>query len=76
MRGLGYPPGWLEEARLQHSGITLFNSEGVADDPGVEQGEIICDSDRDQYDMKKIFDYPGFNVAPVPGTLDVSKKQH
>jgi zinc finger CCHC domain-containing protein 8 len=26
MRLLGYPPGWLEEARISHSGITMFDS--------------------------------------------------
>lgn len=27
MRVLGYPPAWLEEAKVQSSGITLFNSD-------------------------------------------------
>lgn len=26
MRLLGYPPGWLEEARISHSGIRLFDA--------------------------------------------------
>lgn len=74
MRLLGYPPGWLEEARLQHSGLTLFNSDGMAEaDPNDEEGEIIRNEDRDQYDLKKIYDFPGFNVPPPPGTIDVSK---
>nr|XP_012147321.1 PREDICTED: zinc finger CCHC domain-containing protein 8 homolog isoform X1 [Megachile rotundata] len=70
MRELGYPPGWLEEARLQHSGLSLFNSDGVPeDDPNDEPGEII-EGDRDQYDIRKIYDFPGFNVPPPPGTHD------
>ena len=28
MRLLGYPPGWLEEAKVSHSGITLYDSQG------------------------------------------------
>lgn len=73
MRMLGYPPGWLEEARLQHSGLTLFNSDGVAEaDPNDEPGEILEEGDRDQYDFKKIYDFPGFNVPPPPDTRDVS----
>lgn len=73
MRLLGYPPGWLEEARLQHSGISLFNSDGIAEsDINEEEGEIITDINRDQYDTKKIYDFPGFNVTPPPGTIDVS----
>lgn len=33
MRSLGYPPGWVEDAKVSHSGLSLFNSEG--------QGELI-----------------------------------
>lgn len=73
MRMLGYPPGWLEEARLQHSGISLFNSDGIAEgDPCTEEGEVAVDVKKDLYDVKKIYDFPGFNVLPPPGTLDVS----
>lgn len=75
MRLLGYPPGWLEEARLQHSGLSLFNSDGIAEtDPNEEEGEIITDVDRDQYDIKKIYDFPGFNVPSPPGSIDDSHK--
>lgn len=28
MHLLGYPPGWLEEAKVVHSGITLFDGKG------------------------------------------------
>ncbi|KZC13326.1 PREDICTED: zinc finger CCHC domain-containing protein 8 homolog isoform X2 [Dufourea novaeangliae] len=71
MRLFGYPPGWLQEAHLQHSGISLFNSDGVAeDDPHAEPGEVIAPEDRDQYDIKKIYDFPGFNTPPPPGTRD------
>ncbi|XP_015594059.1 zinc finger CCHC domain-containing protein 8 homolog isoform X2 [Cephus cinctus] len=74
MRILGYPPGWLEEARLQHSGITLFNSDGTVEaDPNEDEGEIIAEGDKDQFDVKKIYDYPGFNVPPPPGTREEYK---
>ncbi|XP_017886151.2 zinc finger CCHC domain-containing protein 8 homolog isoform X1 [Ceratina calcarata] len=74
MRRLGYPPGWLEEARLQHSGLALFNSDGVAEeDSDAEPGAIIEDGDKDQFDIKKIFDFPGFNVPAPPGTRDVEE---
>ncbi|KYN07477.1 Zinc finger CCHC domain-containing protein 8 like protein [Cyphomyrmex costatus] len=73
MRLLGYPPGWLEEARLQHSGLSLFNSDGIAEsDTHKEEGEIIINRDKDKYDIKKIYDFPGFNVPPSPGTADES----
>ncbi|XP_011873992.1 PREDICTED: zinc finger CCHC domain-containing protein 8 homolog isoform X2 [Vollenhovia emeryi] len=75
MRLLGYPPGWLEEARLQHSGLSLFISGGADEsDINKEDGEIITSADRDQYDLKKIYDFPGFNVLPPPGTEDDSRK--
>lgn len=75
MRSLGYPPGWLEEVCLQPSGLSLFNSDGIAEtDPNDEsqEREITIDINRDQYDIKKIYDFPGFNVPPPPGTIDVS----
>lgn len=28
MRRLGYPPGWMQEAKISHSGISLFDSLG------------------------------------------------
>ncbi|XP_050473260.1 zinc finger CCHC domain-containing protein 8 homolog isoform X2 [Bombus huntii] len=75
MRKLGYPPGWLEEARLQHSGLSLFNSDGIAEeDPNDEPGHIVEERDRDQYDIKKIYDFPGFNVPAPPGTWDEDGK--
>lgn len=27
MRMLGYPPGWLEQAKVSGSGLTMFDSE-------------------------------------------------
>ncbi|XP_012277891.1 zinc finger CCHC domain-containing protein 8 homolog [Orussus abietinus] len=75
MRKLGYPPGWLEEARLQHSGITLFSSDGsIVADPSAEPGEILEKEDMDRFDVKKIHDFPGFNVPPPPGTLDEHRR--
>ncbi|CAB3235029.1 unnamed protein product [Arctia plantaginis] len=67
MRLLGYPPGWLEEARISHSGIAMFDSSGnailEADD---EEGEFIEPGSKDKFDIKKILDFPGFNVLPSP----------
>ncbi|XP_016947342.1 zinc finger CCHC domain-containing protein 8 homolog [Drosophila biarmipes] len=61
LRVLGYPPAWLEEAKVQSSGIALFNADGSevikSDD---EDGE----SDTFKYDINKIVEYPGFNVQP------------
>uniref|UniRef100_A0A0C9PS02 CG4622_0 protein n=1 Tax=Fopius arisanus TaxID=64838 RepID=A0A0C9PS02_9HYME len=71
MRILGYPPGWLEDARLQHSGINLYNSEGMREtEPDEEQGEIFTPESRDKYDIRKVHDFPGFNIPAPPGILD------
>ncbi|KAI5720490.1 hypothetical protein M8J77_007427 [Diaphorina citri] len=72
MRLVGYPPAWLEEAKVKHSGITVFDSSGQAlADPEDEDGEI--EVDRCKYDMKKIIEFPGFNVRPPKGTLNESE---
>lgn len=71
MRSLGYPPGWLEEVCLQPSGLSLFNSDGIAETNTNESREITIDINKDQYDIKKIYDFPGFNVPPPRGTIDV-----
>ncbi|XP_032306226.1 zinc finger CCHC domain-containing protein 8 homolog [Drosophila ananassae] len=61
MRVLGYPPAWLEEARVQSSGIALFNADGTeVSKSDEEEGE----SDAFKYDINKIVEYPGFNVDP------------
>lgn len=63
MRLLGYPQAWLEEAKIENSGISLFDSKGKRVlDSDEDEGEV--DAVKDQYDLKKIFDYPGFNVVP------------
>ncbi|PNF14230.1 hypothetical protein B7P43_G12205, partial [Cryptotermes secundus] len=71
MRLLGYPPGWMEEARISHSGLTLYDSQGkeVAE-PYAEEGEIFAEGSRDKYDINKIISYPGFNVPYSPDTID------
>ncbi|KAM8714288.1 hypothetical protein ACLKA7_014423 [Drosophila subpalustris] len=67
MRVLGYPPAWLEEAKVQSSGITLFNADGTeVQGPEEEEGE----SDSFKYDVNKIIDFPGFNAQPGPKFYD------
>lgn len=71
MRILGYPPGWLEEAKIFHSGITMFDSKGRAvTESDDEEGEI--DMDKVKYDEKKIISFPGFNEPLPDGFFDVS----
>uniref|UniRef100_A0A3B3B6E1 Zinc finger CCHC domain-containing protein 8 n=1 Tax=Oryzias melastigma TaxID=30732 RepID=A0A3B3B6E1_ORYME len=46
MRQLGYPPGWLKEAEMENSGLSLYD--------GKDQ--------TISYDVSKLVDFPGFNV--------------
>ena len=63
MRSLGYPPGWLKMAEINHSNITLFVGQDQAlPDAGDEDGEIADSDQKKQYDVSKLQDWPGFNV--------------
>lgn len=75
MRVVGYPPGWVEAARVSHSGLSLFDSDGqeVAD-PQDEDGEIVIEGGRDKYDIRKIVEYPGFNCPCGPDIIDESDR--
>uniref|UniRef100_A0A182PML4 PSP proline-rich domain-containing protein n=1 Tax=Anopheles epiroticus TaxID=199890 RepID=A0A182PML4_9DIPT len=72
MRLFGYPPGWLEDAKITHSGLQLFGSNGDAVQHSDESdGEV--DNARMKYDVRKIIEYPGFNEPPPEGLFDDSK---
>uniref|UniRef100_A0A3B3Z978 Zinc finger CCHC domain-containing protein 8 n=1 Tax=Periophthalmus magnuspinnatus TaxID=409849 RepID=A0A3B3Z978_9GOBI len=64
MRQLGYPPGWLKEAEMEHSGLALYD---VSND-----GSSTEDPLRVSYDVSKLVDFPGFNVATPHKMKDVS----
>ncbi|CAH1645895.1 unnamed protein product [Spodoptera littoralis] len=75
MRLLGYPPGWLEEARISHSGISMFDSMGNAiQDPEEEEGEVAEPGSKDKFDIKKILDFPGFNVPASSRYIEESQQ--
>lgn len=64
MRQLGYPPGWLKEAEMENSGLTLY-------DGNVSNDGNTMDSTNSQnisYDVSKLVDFPGFNV-PAPNKM-------
>nr|XP_033810128.1 zinc finger CCHC domain-containing protein 8 isoform X2 [Geotrypetes seraphini] len=71
MRQLGYPPGWLKEAELENSGLSLYDgdekdtSDGELEDeePG---GKARCVT----YDISKLVNYPGFNISAPRGIAD------
>ncbi|KAM6193684.1 zinc finger CCHC domain-containing protein 8 isoform 2-T2 [Sarcoramphus papa] len=66
MRQLGYPPGWLKEAEMEHSGLALYDGK---DDGGTED-EGSCQPKRTTYDVSKLINYPGFNISTPSGIPD------
>ncbi|CAM1301366.1 ZCCHC8 (predicted), partial [Pycnogonum litorale] len=64
MRIIGYPPGWLEDAKIQDD-IKLYGGDG-----NDEVYDTPRSPDLVTYDGSKIVDYPGFNVLPESGVFD------
>lgn len=68
MRLFGYPPAWVEEAKVHHSGLSLFVEKDKRQlQPGEDDREV---DNSFKYDVQKIFDFPGFNVAPEHPYMD------
>lgn len=65
MRRLGYPPGWLEEAKYFYSNLDLFDAEGNT----VRQNMLRKDQGLNP---EKIIEYPGFNTSMDKYIKDVS----
>lgn len=63
MRVCGYPPGWMEDARVTHSNISLFDIDGK---------ELINKNNVISFDPKKVIEYPGFNIPMEKEVKDVS----
>ncbi|KAK0138143.1 Zinc finger CCHC domain-containing protein 8 [Merluccius polli] len=63
MRQLGYPPGWLREAEMENSGLALYDGK---DGETTEQ----TNGQKITYDVSKLVDFPGFNVAASPKMKD------
>ncbi|NWQ59390.1 ZCHC8 protein, partial [Neopipo cinnamomea] len=60
MRQLGYPPGWLKEAEMEHSGLALYDGKGEERDA---EDEDSPQQKRITYDVSKLVNYPGFNIS-------------
>ncbi|KAL3268843.1 hypothetical protein HHI36_007934 [Cryptolaemus montrouzieri] len=67
MRELGYPPGWMEDAKFVGSSLSMFNINGgkVKRDKGVKKKGL---------DPTKIIAYPGFNAPMQKGFSDDYRK--
>ncbi|XP_071428207.1 zinc finger CCHC domain-containing protein 8 isoform X2 [Pithys albifrons albifrons] len=66
MRQLGYPPGWLKEAEMEHSGLALYDGRGN----GEAEDEASPRHKRITYDVSKLVNYPGFNISTPSGIPD------
>ncbi|KFP72707.1 Zinc finger CCHC domain-containing protein 8, partial [Acanthisitta chloris] len=66
MRQLGYPPGWLKEAEMEHSGLALYDGRG----DGAAEDEASHQPKRVTYDVSKLVNYPGFNTSTPSGIPD------
>jgi len=63
MRELGYPPGWVEEAKVSHSGLTMFVSDG--------QGKLILCFRGGEFNLKLLtFFFFSFLEAKDPDLED------
>ncbi|KAJ7419326.1 zinc finger CCHC domain-containing protein 8 isoform X2 [Willisornis vidua] len=72
MRQLGYPPGWLKEAEMEHSGLALYDGRGN----GEAEDEASPPHKRITYDVSKLVNYPGFNISTPSGIPDPSPKSN
>ncbi|XP_018412493.1 PREDICTED: zinc finger CCHC domain-containing protein 8 [Nanorana parkeri] len=68
MRQLGYPPGWLKDAELENSGLSLYDGRDTSDGEIEEDPE--AQSKSVSYDLSKLISFPGFNTPPLSGVAD------
>lgn len=72
MRLFGYPPAWIEEAKIQSSGLSLFVEKDKKQlESDEDEGEIDDVNRKYKYDVQKIFEFPGFNVQPKNKYVDL-----
>ncbi|XP_026816970.1 zinc finger CCHC domain-containing protein 8 homolog [Rhopalosiphum maidis] len=73
MREHGYPSGWLEEAREEYSGISIYTKPNECLPlPGRENG--INDYFHCNINERKLHEFPGFNAPCPPDVIDEGKK--
>lgn len=62
MRRCGYPPGWIEDAQVTHSNISLYDIDGK---------ESSVKNNKSSIDPNRVIEYPGFNMPLDKGIKDV-----
>jgi len=75
MRLFGYPPGWLHEAKQVESGVSIYGKGGKATlttGDQLEDGELAeaINSEKSEYDVNRIVEYPGFTIPTPLGIID------
>ncbi|CAI9535129.1 unnamed protein product [Staurois parvus] len=68
MRQLGYPPGWLKDASLENSGLSLYDGKDTSD--GEIEEDPAAQSKSLSYDVSKLISFPGFNTPSLSGVAD------
>lgn len=72
MRMFGYPPAWIEESKIHHSGLSLFVEKDKRQlQPAEDDGEM--ENNNFKYDIQKIYDYPGFNTQAGKSFVDLHR---
>lgn len=59
MRKFGYPPAWLEEAKVYCCTLDVNDSSDKLEFEQEASGKDF------KYDIQKVFDFPGFNTPPT-----------
>ncbi|XP_025208630.1 zinc finger CCHC domain-containing protein 8 homolog isoform X2 [Melanaphis sacchari] len=73
MREHGYPSGWLEEAREEYSGISIYTTPNEClPFPGKNTG--TNDYFHCNINERKLHEFPGFNAPCPPDVIDEGKK--
>lgn len=68
MRQLGYPPGWLKDAELENSGLSLYDGRDTSD--GEIEEDPAAQNKSSFYDVSKLISFPGFNTPLLSGVVD------
>ncbi|KAI4462255.1 zinc finger cchc domain containing 8 [Holotrichia oblita] len=61
MRCIGYPPGWMEDAQVTQSNISMY---------GIDGKELSMKNNKGSIDPDKVIEYPGFNMPLESGVWD------
>ncbi|XP_060529197.1 zinc finger CCHC domain-containing protein 8 homolog [Cylas formicarius] len=69
MREWGYPPGWLEEAKIVKSDLAMFDIHG-------NHVKNTHARNIKGLDPEKLIDYPGFNIPLEKHIKDESRHHH